>query len=47
MIPTPNTSIIVMDLETYEWYSISVVALTDKGPGDSVSITVLTDKDSK
>ena len=46
-IPTQDTFINITDLEIYEEYLISVVALSDKGPGDSVDITILTDEDSE
>ena len=46
-ISTQDTSINITELEIYEFYNVSVVALSDKGPGDSADITILTDEDSE
>lgn len=42
-----NTFVNVMNLEIYENYFVEVVALSDKGAGESASILVLTDEDCK
>ena len=42
-----DTSVNITGLEIYEVYIIEVVALSDKGPGVSVMISVLTDEDGK
>ena len=42
-----DTSVNITGLEIYEVYVVEVVALSDKGPGESVTIMVLTDEDGK
>ena len=42
-----ETSVNISGLEKYELYSVQVVALSDKGPGDEIEITILTDEDGK
>jgi hypothetical protein len=40
-----STSVNISDLEIYEVYTITVLALSDKGVGESSQITILTDED--
>ena len=43
-----STSVNITDLQIYEEYTITVVALSDKGIGEtSVPLTVITDEDCK
>jgi receptor-type tyrosine-protein phosphatase Q len=42
-----STSVNISDLEIYEVYTITVLALSDKGVGESSQITILTDEDCK
>ncbi len=42
-----DTSVIITNLEIYEEYSVEIVAYSDKGAGEEITITVLTAEDCK
>ena len=46
-IVVDDTSTNITNLEIYTEYSVEVVALSDKGPSEVVSIIVITDEDCK